>query len=468
MNAKDRYYDISSTGDFDGMIQIVKDYVVSRGNWIESNILTQEGDIPGTPVIAYEGVSGHPTNDLLFSSSAYSSSSGSSFAAMEWRIAEIYNPTTPNYVADDPYIYEIQNPTESGERTTFQSEYQFPPLAARPGHTYRARVRHKDSEGRWSHWSAPVEFTAGEPDVEVWRQNLMITEIMYHPAPATSEEIANGFSTGDFEFLELTNVGTVTLDLADLRFTKGVDFDFADGTITSLAPGGRVLVVRNRAAFESRHGTGLPIGGVWEDGDKLSNSGELLKLSYGAGVAIHEFEYDDKPDWPTSPDGDGPSLTLIAPESRPPLADPFSWRPSTAPGGSPGDTDAQSFSGNPNADDDADGLAALLEHALATLDSHPDGAPVLLGSDWFDDGSGASSEHLTISYTRNLGADDVLYEVEVSTTLQPGSWSSGPDSAVFVSETDNGDGTSTVVWRSAEPMGSLRAQFIRLRVSLRP
>ena len=29
----------------------------------------------------------------------------------------------------------------------------------RAGHTYRVRARVKDATGRWSHYSAPVEFT---------------------------------------------------------------------------------------------------------------------------------------------------------------------------------------------------------------------------------------------------------------------------------------------------------------------
>ena len=53
----------------------------------------------------------------------------------------------------------------------------------------------------------------------------------------------------------------LTLDLTDLRFTKGVDFDFAGSAVTSLAPGEFVLVVRNLAAFEARYGTGLPVAG---------------------------------------------------------------------------------------------------------------------------------------------------------------------------------------------------------------
>jgi hypothetical protein len=56
---------------------------------------------------------------------------------------------------------------------------------------------------------------------------VVVAEIMYHPADPTAVEFAAGFTDDNcFEFIELRNVGPVALSLADLRFTKGVDFDF--------------------------------------------------------------------------------------------------------------------------------------------------------------------------------------------------------------------------------------------------
>ena len=149
----------------------------------------------------------------------------------------------------------------------------FPTLSAHPGETYRARVRHKDAGGRWSHWSAPVEFLVSAPDLARYAEALRVTELDYHPAAATPGKMANGWEDADFEFIELRNIGAVIIDLPDLRFTKGVDFDFPVGTL--IAPGAYRLVVKNQAAFESRHGPGLPIAGKWAIDDKLSNSGEM-------------------------------------------------------------------------------------------------------------------------------------------------------------------------------------------------
>jgi hypothetical protein len=56
--------------------------------------------------------------------------------------------------------------------------------------------------------------------------------------------------------------------------------------------------------MEMRYGLGLPIAGEWDTKDKLNNGGERIKLSFGAGVPIRDFSYDDKTPWPTEPDGD--------------------------------------------------------------------------------------------------------------------------------------------------------------------
>ena len=220
LNSKDRYYDIAADNDFGGMIQILKDYIVTRGAWMRSNLLTQENSVPATPVISFSGAAGFLADDLRFASSGYSSPAGSAFAAMEWRMSEVYGPAVTNYLPGEPYRYEIENPVESGELTAFISSHLFPTLSARPGETYRAGVRHKDAGGRWSHWSAPVEFLVSPPDLARYAEALCVTELVYHPAAATPGKMANGWEDADFEFIELRNIGAVIIDLTDLRFTK--------------------------------------------------------------------------------------------------------------------------------------------------------------------------------------------------------------------------------------------------------
>ncbi len=59
--------------------------------------------------------------------------------------------------------FEIQPTWESDEITPFVSTIHIPGSAVKSGHLYRVRCKMKDTTGRWSHWSAPVEFTAGTP-----------------------------------------------------------------------------------------------------------------------------------------------------------------------------------------------------------------------------------------------------------------------------------------------------------------
>ena len=80
----------------------------------------------------------------------------------------------------------------------------------------------------------------------------------------------------------------------------------------------------------------------------------------------------------------------------------------------------------------------------------------------------AMPEVKEVTYQRNLGADDVVYQVETSSTLAGGSWVGGAGFTEYVSMVDNGDGTAAVTWRSATPISGLAREFIRLVVSSRP
>lgn len=310
---------------------------------------TQAADLnfPNTPTITYTGSANYPANDVRFATSAFTDPNGNgTFSALQWRLAEISAPGIAGYVEGNNRKYEVEATWESGDLASFTPEIQYPVAGLKPGSTYRARVRHKDNTGRYSHWSAPVQFTVTAPDVSVWQDNLMITEIMYHPAAPTAGEISAGGSSfkDDYEFIELRNISnSLTLDLTELRFTKGADFDFKNSAFTSLAPGAFAIVVKNLASFQARYGMGLPVAGVWDAAANLSNSGEQIKLSYGAGVAIHdinptEARYDQAP-WPTSPDGTGPSLTLKDPFSAPNHDVATNWRASYINNGSPGTVD---------------------------------------------------------------------------------------------------------------------------------
>jgi hypothetical protein len=181
-------------------------------------------------------------------------------------------------------------------------------------------------------WSALREatFFVGIPE-------LIISELHYHPADPSAEEHAVGFTNANmFEFVEIFNPGMSTFHLDGVHFTKGIDFNFSGSPFTAIAPGARLLVVQNRAAFEHRYGFGLQIAGTY--GGRLANDGEMVTLADRDGNVLFEITYGTTTPWPKSPDGDGPSLELFdLSEDR---TAPDHWRASLTTGGSPGISDS--------------------------------------------------------------------------------------------------------------------------------
>jgi len=164
------------------------------------------------------------------------------------------------------------------------------------------------------------------------RDFLRITELMYHPPAPSAAEIAAGFADGDdFEFIELLNTGPTNLSLLDVKFTAGITFDFTASAVTNLAPAQRVLIVKNRAAFDFRYGTNLLVAGEYSG--SLSNGGELLRLVDAFGFVIQEFTYDDGGNWPVAADGDGSSLEVL--DINGDYNDAANWQASVLVGGTP-------------------------------------------------------------------------------------------------------------------------------------
>ncbi|MDB4493509.1 lamin tail domain-containing protein, partial [bacterium] len=397
--------------------------------------------IPDLPTVTYTGDAGFPVDGLSFQSSAFSDPQGSgTFASMQWRVGEVYNSGTPGYVEGDPWKYEIEEVWSSSGGANLD----LPTSALRPGKTYRVRVRHFDDTGRGSHWSEAIEFVAGDPDVTPFRDGLVISEIMYHPA---GDEL--------LEFIEIQNIGTTTLDLTGVRFTKGIDFDFPDGT--TIAAGAYFLVVADLPAFEAKYGPGLPIAGQWETGDRLSNGGENLKLSLGLGSAIHELIYDDEMPWPAAADGAGYSLTMGCPVSGIDHSNAATWRASVSPDGSPGADDSVPLDdwlsvhglsmGDELSDADRDGIPALIEYVTGSNPGVNDPNPITVT---------ASDGQLAFGFEKAKYSCGVLVEIEFSTDLQ--TW----DPGVVVNRTSVAGGRDQVIVRPAGNEGS--RTFARLRV----
>lgn len=255
--------------------------------------------------------------------------------------------------------------------------------------------------------------------------NLVVSEFMYHPTDPTPAEVSAGFADAElFEFIELTNIGSLDVDLTGVRFIEGIVFDLPPLIIS---PGERVVIARDRDAFLNRYpgaGASLVAGEYYGIGDtnKLSNGGEEVAIVDALGADIQRFTYDDQLSWPTSPDGNGPSLVLIAPVTNPDHADPLNWRPSALLEGNPGSSDAIAFTGDPDADLDGNGVPDLIDHALAD-----GGAPAI----------SLIGDIVRFEFILDLAADDVIAELQVSTDLV--NWTDG--SSVFPVQTSQHLGT---------------------------
>jgi len=150
------FYQSAETKDFKGMVQGMKDYVVSRGKWVDSVLLRDDANIPATPTVKFVGAGKYPMHGLTFRCAA--DPGAGTFAAQKWRVAEVSLPNVVNGKIVAPGKYEITPDWESGELKTFSPEVSVPKSAVMAGRSYRVRVRLKDAAGHWSHWSPAVDF----------------------------------------------------------------------------------------------------------------------------------------------------------------------------------------------------------------------------------------------------------------------------------------------------------------------
>src|SRR5207247_8573413 len=145
------------------------------------------------------------------------------------------------------------------------------------------------------------------------------------------------------EFIELHNSGNGAVDLSNWKFTNGVDFTFAAGTI--IQAGAFLLVVPiDAATFRGLYDipAGVQVVGPYQG--SLSNNAEPLELSRPGVSEIgspdvpyvvdERVRYGTAAPWPAAPDGTGPSLARKGQALY--ANDPANWIVDTAANGSPG------------------------------------------------------------------------------------------------------------------------------------
>ena len=314
------------------------------------------------------------------------------------------------------------------------------------------------------------------------QQFLRLTELNYHPTAPTPAELASISSAvaDDFEYLELLNTGTTSLDLAGAHFTEGVEFTFPAGT--TLAAGARLVVAANLPSFQLRYGTTAAVAGPYLG--TLANSGEGIKLVDASGEVVLDFSYQDS--W--FPPTDGTGRTLVVRDALPgysSYSQPTHWAISGSPTGSPGTadldfadhyhgwrqdhftaTDLQLPDGSENtsvagsaADPDLDGLNNLGEYAFGQDPQLPQGSLTTPGFTTAGPGTFA-----TITFQRRRQALDLNYTVQFSSNLS--SW----EATTFLTgtPTDLGHGMELVTFRDPMPAASGQPRYARIAVFQQP
>ncbi len=128
--------------------------------------------------------------------------------------------------------------------------------------------------------------------------DIVLSEIFYHPP-----EERRG------EFVELYNRGSAAVDVSGFRFSKGIDYTIAGGTI--IEPGGYLVVAEDPGLIAEHYGYDRAQGPY---AGQLANEGENVRLVDRAGNPVDEVRYHDGGVWPRWADGGGASLELLDPD----------------------------------------------------------------------------------------------------------------------------------------------------------
>ncbi len=309
-----------------------------------------------------------------------------------------------------------------------------------------------------SEWSALTSAFFSINSVLASVENLVISEIHYHPAePLEAGEIAVSTDRDDYEFIELLNIGAQAINLSGVNFSDGINFTFPTNTLLNV--GARAVLVRDAPAFVARYGEGIQIAGEYSG--RLSNDGEPLTLSLTGNGDLRNVTFNDKFPWPTLPDGAGFSLVLIAPTTNPDHALPSSWGTHAVIGGAPGQADELQVDSYPawkmqnnitddHDDSDGDGLSSFVEYALGS--SPTEFSTSSLPRPGMTTGEG--DQFLTITYEKNLLANDVIFQLESSTDL-------------LIWQSEEAIEVSANTFRMATPLHEGGEQYLRLKISLR-
>lgn len=153
-------------------------------------------------------------------------------------------------------------------------------------------------------------------------QSIIINEINYNSEPNADTE----------DWIEIYNRSASTVNISGwILKDSNDDNEFIIPSNTSLATGAYLVIYRDEIDFNAVHPNINNKIGAFDF--NFSNGGELIRLFNASSTLIDQVQYDDEGDWPTEPDGNGPTLELKDPESDNSLAS--SWGVSSG-NGTPG------------------------------------------------------------------------------------------------------------------------------------
>ncbi len=180
-----------------------------------------------------------------------------------------------------------------------------------------------DTEHNWvdGNWQFTVPNT--DPQTQTWEvpasPALVINEIMYNSPGA------------DEEWIELYNNTASSIDLENW---KVLDDNASHSAI--VIPAGYSIDAGGYFTIQISDNGNFPFTPDYDGSGhfSLGNGGDAVRLWNADGYLVDIVNYDDNDPWPTEPDGDGPTLSLIDPDDDNSLAG--SWLASDQDGGTPG------------------------------------------------------------------------------------------------------------------------------------
>jgi hypothetical protein len=217
------------------------------------------------------------------------------------------------------YTIDNSDPLMNGEVSPNAIKYSEPLELTQSIHI-KARTYYRDM---WSALNEKIFVLSSDLN------NLKITEIHYHPLPEDT------IGDGNFEFIELKNVGSSPIDLSGVKFIEGISFSFPADSI--LNPDKFIVLASNQYYFNMRYNF-IPFG---EYQGSLDNSGERIVLTNILQDTIVSIRYNDREPWPESADGSGYSLVTKEFNANGDQNDPANWRSSINIHGSPGKDDEE-------------------------------------------------------------------------------------------------------------------------------